>query len=77
MRFIPVIKKIWPRLVLWLLLVHGFTANGKTEEFQVGFGRSKITPTESVWMSGYAGRRQGFQAVLDDLYVQTMAVQDA
>ena len=77
MRFIHVINKIWPRLVLWLLLVHVFTANGKTEEFQVGFGRSKITPTESVWMSGYAGRRQGFQAVLDDLYVQTMAVQDA
>ena len=46
------------------------------EDYWVGFGRAKITPTESVWMSGYAGRRQGAQAKLDDLFVQTMVVQD-
>lgn len=46
-------------------------------DFQVGFGRQKITPTESLWMSGYAGRRQGSTGVLDDLYAQAMAVRDS
>ena len=45
-------------------------------DFQVGFGRKKITPTESLWMSGYAGRRQASTGVMDDLYAQAMAVRD-
>ena len=53
------------------------TSNSAAEtDFQVGFGRKKITPTESLWMSGYAGRRQGSTGVLDDLYAQAMAVRD-
>ena len=44
--------------------------------FHVGFGRKKITPTESLWMSGYAGRHQGSTGVVDDLYVQAMALRD-
>ena len=51
-------------------------AAGGEPDFQVGFGRKKITPEESLWMSGYAGRGQGSSGVMDDLYVQAMAVRD-
>ena len=59
--------------VLFQLSVSTFAAE---PEFQVGFGRKKITPTESLWMSGYAGRRQGSTGVLDDLYAQAVAIRD-
>jgi len=59
--------------VLFPLSMSTFAAE---TDFQVGFDRKKITPTESLWMSGYAGRRRGSTGVLDDLYVQAMAVRD-
>jgi len=50
--------------------------NGAELDFQVGVARKKITPTESLWMSGYAGRHQGSTGVFDDLWVQAMAIRD-
>lgn len=58
---------------VWVLFP--MVASAETD-FEVGFGRIKITPAESLWMSGYAGRRQGSTGVLDDLYAQAMAVRD-
>jgi neutral ceramidase len=51
-------------------------AFGADSDFQVGFGRRKITPTDSLWMSGYAGPERRADGVLDDLYAQAMAVRD-
>ena len=45
-------------------------------EFRVGFGRRKITPTEKLWMSGYAGPHRIATGVLDDLFAQAMAIRD-
>jgi hypothetical protein len=49
---------------------------GAETSFQVGFGRKNITPTESLWMSGYVGPHRLSKGVLDDLYAQAMAVRD-
>lgn len=46
-------------------------------DFHVGFGRQKITPTDSLWMSGYAGPERRAKGVLDDLYAQAMAIRDS
>ena len=52
-------------------------AAGAETDFRVGFGRRKITPDESLWMSGYAGPHRVSTGVLDDLYAQAMALQDS
>ena len=45
--------------------------------YRVGLARKRITPDEPLWMAGYAGRRQPSQGVLDDLYAQALAIEDA
>ncbi len=45
-------------------------------QFQVGVGRAKITPTEPMWMAGYASRTAPFQEVLMDIWAKTMVIQD-
>ncbi|MEM7234723.1 MAG: neutral/alkaline non-lysosomal ceramidase N-terminal domain-containing protein [Planctomycetota bacterium] len=62
-----------PLLVCFLVPV---SVRGADTDFQVGFAREKITPSEPLWMSGYAGRAHGSTGILDDLFVQAMAVRD-
>ena len=45
-------------------------------QFQVGVGRAKITPTEPMWMAGYASRTAPFQEVLMDIWAKAMVIQD-
>ncbi|MHC4877804.1 MAG: LamG domain-containing protein [Planctomycetota bacterium] len=59
-----------------ILIITTTTVFAAEPDFQVGFGRKKITPAESLWMSGYAGPHRLATGVLDDLYAQAMTVRD-
>jgi hypothetical protein len=45
--------------------------------FRAGLARQCITPEQSIWLAGYMSRRQPSQGVLDDLYAQALALEDA
>ncbi|MCE5266894.1 MAG: neutral/alkaline non-lysosomal ceramidase N-terminal domain-containing protein [Planctomycetaceae bacterium] len=45
-------------------------------EFRAGVARKVITPTSSVWMSGYACRKAPSEGVLHDLWAKALALQD-
>lgn len=57
-----------------LLLLSAVSAPG---EFQAGVGRKVITPTEPIWMSGYAARTRPSESVVHDLWAKALALQDA
>jgi len=42
-------------------------------EWGVGAAKVKVTPTEPIWLSGYANRTQVSQGVLQDIYVKAAA----
>ncbi|NLF10145.1 MAG: hypothetical protein GX594_19520 [Pirellulaceae bacterium] len=46
-------------------------------EFQAGVARKVITPTESVWLSGYAARTKASEGVEHDLWVKALSLEDA
>jgi neutral ceramidase len=53
------------------------TAGQKSEpEFSVGVGRSNISPTEPMWMAGYASRTSPWQEVLMDIWAKTLLIKD-
>jgi neutral ceramidase len=45
-------------------------------QFAVGVGKSNITPTEPMWMAGYASRTSPWQEVLQDIWAKAMVVKD-
>ena len=45
-------------------------------EFKAGVARKVITPTESIWMSGYAARTRPSEGVLHDLWAKAVALED-
>jgi hypothetical protein len=53
------------------------TAVERESAYRVGLVRKCITPDEPLWMAGYMGRHQPSQGVLDDLYAQALAIEDA
>jgi hypothetical protein len=46
-------------------------------EFQAGVARKAITPTGSIWMSGYAARTRPSEGVMHDLWAKALALKDA
>ena len=42
-----------------------------------GVAATDITPTQALWLSGYAGRDHGAEEVLHPLWVKALALQDA
>jgi neutral ceramidase len=48
-----------------------------TTKFQVGVGRTNITPTEPMWMAGYASRTTPWEEVLMDIWAKAMLVRDS
>ena len=54
------------RILTLLILLTG----SAIADFQVGFGRMKITPSESLWMSGYGDRNQPSSGcIIDDVWL--------
>jgi neutral ceramidase len=52
------------------------TAVAAEPEWKVGLAQVKITPTQPVFMEGYASRDRPFETVESDLYVKAMALED-
>lgn len=44
--------------------------------WQAGLAKAKITPSEPVWMAGYAARNGPSEGVLTDLYARALALSD-
>ncbi len=63
-------------LCVWLTVVApGFSA--EPGEWKAGVAKVSITPTEPVWMAGYAARTGPSDGVLVDLYARVLALGDA
>jgi len=45
--------------------------------WKAGMARAVITPDESVWMAGYAGRDKPSQGKIHDLYAKALALEDS
>lgn len=61
-------------MLIALLAAGALSAPG---EFKAGVARKNITPTESVWMSGYAARNKPSESVTHDLWLKALALEDA
>lgn len=51
--------------------------NSDSEAWKAGIARSIITPSESIWLAGYASRTHPSDGVLADLWVKVLAISDA
>ena len=61
-------------LLAWLFLVGGLEAGA--EGWKAGVARRSITPTEPVWMAGYAARNKPSEGKLHELWAKAIAVED-
>src|SRR5262245_26222487 len=52
-------------------------ANADEPTWKAGAAKAIITPTEPVWMAGYAGRKGPSEGVLLDLHAKALAITDA
>src|SRR5688572_27892089 len=68
----PTIYYICRRSFLLLLMCGIAQAAG----FKVGVAKVKITPSESIWLSGYAVRNKPSEGVLHDLWAKALAIED-
>ncbi len=55
----------------------GAPAAESSPGYRAGLARACITPEEPLWLAGYAGRNRPSEGVLDDLYAQALAIEDA
>lgn len=60
------------RFLSFLLAVAAFAA----EDYRAGVARRDITPTEPIWLSGYASRNHPSQGVVSKLFVKALAIED-
>jgi len=58
-------------IVVWLAMCAPATA-----DWQVGVASTRITPTEPMWMSGYASRDHGATGKLTELWAKALVLQD-
>jgi hypothetical protein len=55
-----------------------FTASAVlAQDLRVGVGRADITPTEPIWLAGYAGRKKPSEGVESKLWAKAIAVADS
>lgn len=65
-------------LLLVLILACGLPARTTpAAEWKAGVGRAVITPTTTMWMSGYASRDRPAEGKLHELWVKALALEDA
>jgi hypothetical protein len=55
----------------------GSTGTAGEPEWKVGLAQVKVTPTQPLLLSGYAGRTKPFEGVASDLYVKALVLQDS
>jgi len=67
-------KKTIPILVLACFSLSSFA---QEKEWKAGFAKVKITPTEPVFMAGYAGRNKPFEKIAADIFAKAVALTDS
>lgn len=76
----PPRPRLWPLLVFVIALVwSGCAAVTPSERagWRAGVGREKITPTDALWMTGYASRDHPAEGTSQDLWVKALAISDS
>ena len=64
-------------VVVILGCIETVSAQSVSASWKAGVAKVKITPAESMWMAGYAGRKEPSKGVLVDLYAKSLALEDA
>ena len=63
------------RTLVFIALGIGGIAEAQTA-WKAGAAKVKVTPAESIWLSGYANRTKPSEGVLQDIFVKALAIQD-
>lgn len=64
----------------WLgigLVLVATTVHGQQTPWRVGLAETKITPTQPLFLAGYASRNKPMEGVHDDLYAKALVLEDA
>src|SRR5438477_8457271 len=65
------------RSQLFLCLLISVVASSRVQgQWKAGVAKVAITPTESIWMAGYAARTKPSEGVQTDLYLKALALDD-
>lgn len=62
-------------LLTWLPVAQAQTPGGAG--WQAGTARACITPKQPMWLAGYGGRDRPSQGTLHDIWIKTLALEDA
>src|SRR5687767_11938660 len=63
-------------LCIALLALHPVPLTA-AEEWKAGVAKVRITPTNAIWLTGFAARTNVSQGKLHELYVKVLALEDA
>lgn len=64
--------------MLLMVVAHFFLgASARAADWKAGVATTKITPTEFIWMAGYAARDKPASGTLNDLWAKALVLQDA
>lgn len=63
-------------MIVLAVAAHGATTPTAAASWRAGTGREKITPTDALWMTGYASRDHPAEGTAQELWVKALAVQD-
>ena len=64
-------------LAVWSCYLLAATSTAAEPGWRAGVASVKVTPTESMYMAGYASRKTPSEGVLTDLFVKVLVMQDA
>lgn len=73
-------KTDWLRWVCLAVAWLGWSLAGRAAEpaaWKAAAARASITPTESMWMAGYASRNKPSEGVAQELYARCVVIEDA
>lgn len=68
---------MWRVFLVLLAVASWAPCRGDEPIWKVGVGKIAITPTEPMWMAGYASRKQPSDGTLTELYAKSLAIEDA
>ncbi len=69
------LAKLLPLVLVGLMVQLSGNAT-EAAEWQVGFGKTDITPQIPVRLSGYAGRAQAFESIADPLHARAIMIKE-
>src|SRR3954468_12897142 len=70
-------RVLTPALLVGLLVAQSPARADDAAPFRAGVAAKVITPTETLWMAGYANRTKPAEGKEHDLYVKALALTDA